>query len=80
MNGCGMKPGKLRLGGRWKVPCVGHGGYSRPSLVLGEGQGVDRSRVLEWAAGGSEICSWRPHLLGSRDAVRPAGVSAMEIR
>lgn len=80
MNGCGMKPGIPWLGGRWKVSCVGHRGLLRPSLVLGEGQGVDSSRVLEPAAGGSELCSWRPHPLGSRDAVRPAGVSAMEIR
>lgn len=80
MNGCGMKPGIPRLGGWWKVSCVGHGGHSRPSLALGEGQGVDRSRVLERAAGGGELCLWRPHPLGSRDAVRPAGVSAMEIR
>lgn len=62
------------------MSCVGHGGHSRPSLALGEGQGVDRSRVLERAAGGGELCLWRPPHLGSRDAVRPAGVSAMEIR
>lgn len=80
MNGCGMKPGDTVARRIVEGVLCGPRGPLTPPLVLGEGQGVDRSRVLVRAAGSGERCSWRPHPLGSRDAVRPAGISTTEIR